>query len=273
MRNGSTVAGELRQRASTGNWSQGLKRLAAGVAREWNCSPGSGMAILVAPLLIALSGVAAALVGKGFYKWYTEEDGFCEDMQVAFYVAALVLSLIIVRRLWNSGEKGIAGLYLLVCVGLFFLIGEEISWGQRIFGWATPEAFQTANKQDETNLHNIYGVGSKFKWIQMLVGAYGVFLPLLVLRARGLARYREKLALLVPPYSLISYFFFMFVWRAYRNAVPEPPHRFYYVITNYNEVVELILAVGFFLFMAYQLRRIRARQTASMIDAAGISAV
>ena len=47
----------------------------------------------------------------------------------------------------------------------------------------------------------------------------------------------------------------MFVWRAYRNLL-EPPNRFYFVVSEYNEVVELILALGFFLFMVYQLRRL-----------------
>ena len=272
MRNGSAVAGEIRQPASTGQSGLSLKRLAAGVAREWNAADWIGMVILVAPFLIALSGVAAALLGKGFYKWYTEEDGCMEDLQVVFYGAALVLSLMILRRLWRAGEKGIAALYVLVSIGLFFLIGEEVSWGQRIFGWGTPEAFQTANKQDETNLHNIYGVGSKFKWIQMLVGAYGAFLPFLVLRAKSLAKFRDKLAMLAPPYSITLYFFFMFVWRAYRNAVPEPAHKYYFVITNYNEVIEFILAVGFFLFMLYQWRKLKAGEQ-GRVEAEGIDAV
>ena len=32
---------------------------------------------------------------------------------------------------------------------------EEISWGQRIFGWETPQTFE-GNVQDETNLHNFF---------------------------------------------------------------------------------------------------------------------
>jgi hypothetical protein len=37
----------------------------------------------------------------------------------------------------------------------FFGAGEEISWGQRIFGFKTPEPLAQVNKQDELNLHNL----------------------------------------------------------------------------------------------------------------------
>ena len=271
MRNGSTVANKLPSATGEGLLERWFGQLGEDIAWDWNTTPGRGLMVLAAPFLVALSGVAAAAAGKDAYKWFTQEDGFAESMQVMLYGAALVMSLVIARRLETAGERRIAALYLLLGVGLFFLVGEELSWGQRIFGWATPETFSEINKQQEINLHNIYDVGSKFKWIQMLVGAYGAFLPLLVLRAKALARYRHKMELLVPPPSLMHYFFFMFVWRAYRNLVPEP-NSLYYLIAEYNEVIELILAMGFLLFMVYQLRRIRWRQRAQANDAAGFSA-
>jgi len=33
---------------------------------------------------------------------------------------------------------------------------EEISWGQRIFGWETPVAWKKLNLQNETNIHNLF---------------------------------------------------------------------------------------------------------------------
>jgi len=38
----------------------------------------------------------------------------------------------------------------------------------------------------------------------------------------------------------------------------EPPNRRYFVVEEYNEVVELVLAMGLFLFMTFQLKRIKA---------------
>ena len=46
-------------------------------------------------------------------------------------------------------------LWLALCaLGCFYIAGEEISWGQHIFGWTTPEFWSAVNDQNETNLHN-----------------------------------------------------------------------------------------------------------------------
>ncbi|MCI5060677.1 MAG: hypothetical protein MRY79_06365 [Alphaproteobacteria bacterium] len=43
------------------------------------------------------------------------------------------------------------GLAALCC---FYVAGEEISWGQHLLGWVTPENWSALNDQGETNLHN-----------------------------------------------------------------------------------------------------------------------
>ncbi len=43
---------------------------------------------------------------------------------------------------------------LLATICSFYVAGEEVSWGQQIAGWATPESWSHVNDQDETNLHN-----------------------------------------------------------------------------------------------------------------------
>lgn len=45
--------------------------------------------------------------------------------------------------------------YLGLAAVFFFGAGEEISWGQRIFGFGTPPELSQINKQDEFNLHNL----------------------------------------------------------------------------------------------------------------------
>ena len=226
-------------------------------AAAWRVSPWIMGVIVLIPFGIALAGVLAALVGKDAYKWFTSEDGFAESLQALFYFSALVICLVITRWQWKSGDKTVAVLYAGLCLGLFFLTGEELNWGQRIIGWGTAESFAEINKQGETNLHNIYGVGATFKWIQLLVGAYGTILPLAVLRWRVPDRFRDLVAWVIPPVSLASYFVFLFVWRLFRNFMEEP-EGFYFVIAEYNEVMELILAMGFLLFMVYQLRQIKS---------------
>ena len=49
------------------------------------------------------------------------------------------------------------GRWPLVLAGLacFAIAGEELSWGQWIFHWETPDALAQVNLQNETNLHNL----------------------------------------------------------------------------------------------------------------------
>jgi len=223
-------------------------------AQEWKISQQTLLLILSVPFIVLFAGAASALISKGLYKWFIGEDKFAETMQVVFYTTAFVLNFILVRRLWQTDQRVIASLYLITLAGLFFLIGEELSWGQRVFGWGTPESLKAVNKQGETNLHNIEGIGAAFKWIQLLVGAYGTFLPLLVLRNGIFERYKKTISYLVPPYTLVPYFLMLFLWRVYRNLF-DAPKRYYFVISEFNEVLELILSVGVALFMIFQLRR------------------
>lgn len=37
----------------------------------------------------------------------------------------------------------------------FVACGEEVSWGQHLLGFATPEPIEQLNRQDEFNLHNL----------------------------------------------------------------------------------------------------------------------
>jgi hypothetical protein len=238
------------------NVKQWQKNFLSRVAASWRFSPQIVAIICLLPFVVALLGAGTALLGKTAYKWLTGEDGFAETAQVIFYLLTFGLSLLVARRHWGVGHKLIAGLYLGLSLALLFLIGEELSWGQRIFGWQTASSVAAINKQGETNLHNIHGVGDTFKWIQMLVGAYGAFLPLALLRWTPPVQLRKLVAAVTPHYTLIPYFFFLFIWRLYRNLL-EPPQALYFVISEYNEVLELVLAMGFFFFVVYQLRQIK----------------
>ncbi len=247
--------------------SQTGRKFLADAAKDWRYSPTTVALICILPFIVALVGASTAFMGKSTYKWFTREDGFAETVQVIFYTISLILSFVAAYRYWRSGDRLLGVLYLLLSGALIFMIGEETSWGQRIFGWETADSFATINKQDETNLHNVYGVGSTFKWIQLLVGAYGTILPLLVWRWNRLQPHRDRLWSIVPHYTLIGYFVMLFIWRIYRNLL-EPPEEFYFVVSEYNEVLELALALGFFMFLIYQMRRLSRPQRETVKSAA-----
>lgn len=69
-----------------------------------------------------------------------------------FTAGVVVLSTLRQRSRMNRWT-----LCYLLGLGLFFLVcaGEEISWGQRIIGFETPERVAEINEQGEFNFHNL----------------------------------------------------------------------------------------------------------------------
>lgn len=243
-----------------------IKNLIARGAQAWKFSTSAMFFIsLILPALAMLAGAATALMGKEAYKWFTREDGFAEDLQVLFFVLAWFLTFPVIGRLWKAGAKLFAAMYMVLCLGLFFIIGEEVSWGQRIFGWETSAEMKAINKQEETNIHNIEGVGDKIKWVHVVIGAYGTILPLVFLRAQLTARPLDAVMLLVPHFTLLPYFFTTLVWRLQANLW-KPPKSLYFVITEYSEVMELVLAMAFFAVLLFQFRNLRDNNASAHVE-------
>jgi hypothetical protein len=91
---------------------------------------------------------------------YAQEDGPVEWGTAVMLFGIFVLSLYHLITLWNT-KKVLWKLGTFLFVVLFlFAAGEEISWGQRIFGVESSEFFIENNAQGETNLHNLV-VGEK----------------------------------------------------------------------------------------------------------------
>ncbi len=248
MSNEATNNKEAENNFGSKPWS--LTSLLDDGAKIWNNSWLSLILICSVPFIVALTGIITALIGKDAYKWFTGEDRFAENLQVLFWTITCILGLLVAWNIFKEGERLIGSLYVFLCIGIFFLIGEELSWGQRIFGWITPESMSVINKQNETNIHTIYGVDSAFKWIHLIIGAYGTFLPILLVSSKKLSRFRPQLSKLIPHYTLIPYFFLPFIWRIYRNFFGQPK-KYYFAIAEYAEVMELILSIAFVFFMIF----------------------
>ena len=99
------------------------------------------------------------------------------------------------EKTWVSLIKQLV--YLGLAFLLFFGAGEEISWGQRIFGFQTPQSLAQVNKQDELNLHNLSILeNSKFFTADRLFDAFwflfAVFTPAIALLLPAFRRFAGK---------------------------------------------------------------------------------
>ena len=84
----------------------------------------------------------------------TLEDGWMEYLTAVWFLAAGV-TLFAAAGLGRGGGKLARGMYILAGIGLVFVAGEEISWGQRIIGFGTPDYLLDINIQEEFSVHNI----------------------------------------------------------------------------------------------------------------------
>ena len=152
-----------------------------------------------------------------------DEDQLFEWLTCFFFAAASVffcLSFFKTRNIW----------FLILALVFLFGAGEEISWGQRLLGFGTPEAITKINVQKEFNVHNIEIFNNKdlngnvkhalkklldinflFKIFVML---FGILLPLCVYHIKYISLLTVKLKMPVPPFSLGL--FFLLSWFIYQ---------------------------------------------------------
>lgn len=134
------------------------------------------------------------------------EDGVFESLTslvLLLSAGLLALSIVHIRKKPEVFQPStwLVRIYVLQATLFVFFALEEISWGQRIFGWESPELF-AANIQHETNLHNFfnpyipltYQIGAVLFWCVLLISAVLEF------------KRRKSLlgSLLWPHHSLIS---------------------------------------------------------------------
>lgn len=102
-----------------------------------------------------------------------EEDGVFEYLSALFFVVAAVFFGLSLSKIGMDQNKLKMLLFLLLTIFCFFVGMEEISWGQRIFGWSTPENMKDINFQDETNLHNLIIQEGLFNMIMYCILGFG----------------------------------------------------------------------------------------------------
>ena len=134
-----------------------------------------------------LPAVLWRLSGQKLAPIWLAEDGIYESVAAVACLAAGVLFLhtfLTYPKSTGHGAPKVSRnwLALVFAVLLIVLFAEEISWGQRIFGFGTPEIFSQNSFQREVNLHNLKILGRENNVVSMslfeLINSYLVVLPL-----------------------------------------------------------------------------------------------
>ena len=107
---------------------------------------------LIVPILILVAQTGVELfLPRGMMDGFHSEGGPHEAFQALFLVIGFFVGLYLVCI---APTRGLRAWAMLAMLGCFYTGGEELSWGQHMVGWTTPENWAQYNDQNETNLHN-----------------------------------------------------------------------------------------------------------------------
>lgn len=184
-----------------------------------------------------------ALSPAGTLFWnqvFRGETGILDRAEAVLWIPVIVLSTLTARICWRREGLAFSTLwYLGTALLCTFLLGEEISWGQHVFGFESPEHMIEINAQAEMNLHNLN--------LSLLLGipVESALFPL----------FSNFNHILNPAYYLLSCIFFIaipvakreFGWRAFGwFPAPADPIVVFLAanVTAYLVVDKLLVDVG-----------------------------
>lgn len=192
--------------------------------------------------------------------WLEGEDGLSEWWSVATYLVAAGLAGATFWALRTTRHTKLRYLYLVLAVAFFLGAMEEISWGQRLFGWGTPAAFEEINFQDETTIHNVNFANNVIFEALFWGSALGMAAGLWRLTAnlRGLS---DRMRLFLPSLTMAPALLMIMVWRT--GDIWESANIARLFMDHYNhgprgsEVPEVMLGLCIVMYTFTNLRQAR----------------
>lgn len=221
--------------------------------------------IFLFPIILALIFLAVKVWLPETYIAIVQEDTAIEWFQALFLFVASIVTFIISFKFLKSRLKYHSILYGILAVALLFISLEEISWGQRILNIETTGYFQEKNMQEEITLHNLESVAPLLSKLYILIGLYGACGFLIVAQLK-LKRWIPFANFYVPYWFLGSYFFFVFFIYAFLSYIRpfavnelgiEELQVDYFFIYRDQEPAELLLSMGFLLFVVVNYFRLK----------------
>lgn len=180
-----------------------------------------------------------------FFAWLTKEDGVLEYATAALMLLAGCSFL---RGAFTSQSRIQKAWALAFAAALVFMAGEEVSWGQRIYGFHW-EVLEELNEQNETNLHNLPFINAP-RLLTVGCLLLGIIVPITLLffaRLRYLTFDQLRLPLPHPAASLC--FLLSNVWARGFHA---PPYNAPQAL-SVEESAEFSIGLACFLYAAIWL--------------------
>ena len=186
--------------------------------------------------LLAVHGIL--VVSPWNHSILMQEDGWAENLTAVAYLLAGALLL---AAAWAETRRIPCFVFLAGGVAMAFIAGEEISWGQRIWDFPTPD-FLAHNEQGEFNVHNLPGPAT------FLEGAYKLFIMLLCLTTAAALFSRKRDLFGVPLPSLPLLLALLSIFGAAPMFAHDADLRFWFWLFGRWQTVALLLLAAWALF-------------------------
>lgn len=107
------------------------------------------------------------------------EDGPVETLQAITMFFAFGLGCLLLTYPRTAYPDWARAFFTIGTLGSLYVALEEISYGQRVFGWLTPDTWHVINDQNETNLHNVSAWFDQKPRLVLESGAFvgGILIP------------------------------------------------------------------------------------------------
>ncbi len=155
-------------------------------------------ALLTSSLALVADGLFLLRRDLASFEYWIEEDSFVEWATFGILLGMTVLAA---RRAMAFDPGGARRVWIAAALLFLFGAAEEISYGQRVVGWASPPWFLEHNRQQETNVHNLMWGHVNInkvvfgKWLTIVIALYLLVLPFLARRGTALRARVDRLGI------------------------------------------------------------------------------
>lgn len=209
-------------------------------------------AIFTLPFILFLVALFLLVRRNDLFRLFIQEDHLVEVLQVVLFLGSSILSFLL-AKFWMGKQKLVAIAFAVVGLAFLIMVGEEISWGQRIIGVETPDHIAETNLQNEINLHNHQDFFGLVYRGYMLIGLIGstAWIGVWLIKSKISTLMHKILNDVVPQWFFAPYFAAAFIYNYDRFFFR--PHLYEIGVRLWEEPMELLLILGIFLFLLSRL--------------------
>ncbi len=220
--------------------------------------------ILYFPILALIILLSLKIGWKSYYINIIQEDAIIESLEFITYLSASIIAIVTSFRYMKNGLPIITLLLFFFGMCLFFVSGEEISWGQRLFNIKPDQWFIDNNVQEETTIHNLNLFHNKLLFYFAFTGFIFSFGWIPNKHFSSFRKIKGNLKAVIQLFSprqyLILYFLPTFILYSYwlQEFFLKSHLKWFrwnstwinnFVIVRDQEPIELLLAIGFLLYV------------------------